>query len=107
MGEQIKLIKVALTLADCQSESAQMVLYLSTINNQKAVPRRTLEASMTKLSLVIPALNEEKFLPHLLTSLTKQTKRDFEVAVVDGSSKDRTVDTARSFCSSFRFSDCR
>lgn len=54
---------------------------------------------MTKLSLVIPALNEENFLPHLLTSLTKQTKQDFEVVVVDGSSKDRTVETARSFCS--------
>lgn len=54
---------------------------------------------MTKLSLVIPALNEEKFLPHLLTSLTKQTKQDFEVVVVDGSSKDRTVEIAQSFCS--------
>jgi len=52
---------------------------------------------MTKLSLVIPALNEENFLPHLLTSLTKQTKQDFEVVVVDGSSQDRTVETARSF----------
>jgi glycosyltransferase involved in cell wall biosynthesis len=52
---------------------------------------------MTKLSLVIPALNEEKFLPHLLTSLTKQTKQDFAVVVIDGSSKDRTVEAARSF----------
>jgi glycosyltransferase involved in cell wall biosynthesis len=54
---------------------------------------------MTKLSLVIPALNEEKFLPHLLTSLIKQTKQDFEVVVVDGSSKDRTVEVTQSFCS--------
>jgi glycosyltransferase involved in cell wall biosynthesis len=52
---------------------------------------------MTKLSLVIPALNEEKFLPNLLRSLARQTKPDFEVVVVDGSSKDNTVDTARSF----------
>ncbi len=52
---------------------------------------------MTKLSLIIPALNEEKFLPHLLTSLTKQTKQDFEVVVVDGSSKDCTVEAAQSF----------
>jgi glycosyltransferase involved in cell wall biosynthesis len=49
------------------------------------------------ISIVIPALNEEHFLPHLLTSLTKQTKSDFEVIVVDGSSTDRTVEVARSF----------
>ena len=52
---------------------------------------------MAKLSLVIPALNEEIFLPHLLTSLTKQTKQDFEVVVVDGSSRDRTVEAAQAF----------
>jgi glycosyltransferase involved in cell wall biosynthesis len=52
---------------------------------------------MHKLSLVIPALNEEKFLPNLLESLACQTRRDFEVVVVDGSSKDKTVATAGSF----------
>src|SRR5689334_16578104 len=52
---------------------------------------------MSKFSVVIPALNEEKFLPNLLASLAEQTKRDFEVIVVDGSSKDDTVAVARSF----------
>ena len=52
---------------------------------------------MSNISIVIPALNEENFLPRLLTSLTRQTKRDFEVIVVDGSSTDRTVEVARSF----------
>jgi glycosyltransferase involved in cell wall biosynthesis len=52
---------------------------------------------MTKLSLVIPALNEENFLPRLLSSLTTQTRTDFEVIVVDGSSRDETVERARSF----------
>ena len=52
---------------------------------------------MARISIVIPALNEEKFLPHLLTSLTKQTKKNFSVIVVDGSSKDRTVEIAESF----------
>jgi glycosyltransferase involved in cell wall biosynthesis len=49
------------------------------------------------ISIVIPALNEEKFLPNLLESLATQTNRDFEVVVVDGSSKDKTVEIARSF----------
>jgi len=52
---------------------------------------------MSKISIVIPTLNEEKFLPNLLASLTKQTKKDFEVVVVDGSSKDKTVELAHSF----------
>lgn len=41
-------------------------------------------------SVVIPTLNEEKYLPILLQSLVKQTLRDFEVIVVDGGSKDKT-----------------
>lgn len=52
---------------------------------------------MPKYSVVIPALNEEKFLGNILTSLVSQTFRDFEVIVVDGSSKDKTVDLAWSF----------
>jgi len=48
-------------------------------------------------SVVIPTLNEEKFLPNLLESLTRQTCRDFEVTVVDGTSHDKTVKIAKSF----------
>lgn len=48
-------------------------------------------------SVIIPTLNEEKFLPNLLTSLAIQTKRNFEVIVVDGQSTDDTVRVAGSF----------
>ena len=48
-------------------------------------------------TIVIPALNEEKYLPNLLESLSQQTWRDFEVIVVDGLSKDKTADVAKSF----------
>lgn len=41
-------------------------------------------------SIIIPTLNEEFFLPRLLTDLDKQTEKDFEVITVDGSSKDNT-----------------
>lgn len=50
-------------------------------------------------SVIIPALNEEKFLPNLLASLAAQTKRNFEVIVVDGHSKDKTVAKAREYVS--------
>jgi glycosyltransferase involved in cell wall biosynthesis len=48
-------------------------------------------------SIVIPTLNEEKLLPSLLTSLAEQTNKNFDVIVVDGSSKDKTVEAAHSF----------
>ncbi len=50
-----------------------------------------------RYSIIIPTLNEEKFLPNLLDSLARQTKKDFEVIVVDGSSRDKTVAVATSF----------
>lgn len=48
-------------------------------------------------TIVIPALNEEKFLPLLLQDLAKQTIRDFEVIVVDGGSSDKTVVKSKIF----------
>ena len=51
------------------------------------------------LSVIIPTLNEEKFLPKLLASLSQQQVKDLEVIVVDGSSKDRTVEFAKRFTS--------
>lgn len=41
-------------------------------------------------SIIIPTLNEEKYLPTVLLSLAGQTFLDFEVVVVDGSSVDDT-----------------
>jgi glycosyltransferase involved in cell wall biosynthesis len=52
---------------------------------------------MPKISIIIPALNEEKFLPLLLDSVSAQTFKDFEVIVADAGSKDKTRDIALSF----------
>lgn len=41
-------------------------------------------------SVIIPTLNEEKYLPTILASLARQTYRDFELIVVDGKSSDNT-----------------
>ncbi len=48
-------------------------------------------------SIIIPTLNEEKFLPKLLDSLSRQTNKDFEAVVVDGASRDKTVQAAHQF----------
>lgn len=50
-------------------------------------------------SIIIPTLNEEKFLPSLLEDLNNQTfaKELFEVIHVDGKSEDQTVKEAQKF----------
>ena len=45
------------------------------------------------ISIIIPALNEERSLPRTLASLHQQ-RGDFEVIVVDGGSSDRTCEIA-------------
>ncbi len=49
------------------------------------------------ISIIIPTLNEEKFLSHLLDSLVAQSDKNFEVIVVDGASGDKTVEVAQSY----------
>lgn len=48
-------------------------------------------------SIVIPTLNEAKFVPNLLRDLIKQSESNFEVIVVDGKSTDQTVKKVESF----------
>ena len=48
-------------------------------------------------SVVIPTLNEEDWLPNLLSDLKNQTYKEFEVIVVDGNSRDRTKIAAGKF----------
>jgi 4,4'-diaponeurosporenoate glycosyltransferase len=50
-----------------------------------------------RISIVIPARNEEKNLLHLLESITHQTLQPYEVIVVDDASTDRTREVAESF----------
>jgi glycosyltransferase involved in cell wall biosynthesis len=52
-------------------------------------------------SIVIPTLNEERYLPQLLLDLCRQTFRNFEVTIVDARSEDQTVLKARQFQNRF------
>ncbi len=53
-----------------------------------------METRQPRLSVVIPALEEEHWLPLLLQDLTTQDRRPDEVIVVDGGSTDRTRELA-------------
>lgn len=52
-------------------------------------------------SIVIPCLNEEKYLPLLLKNLSQQTYQNFEVFIVDGNSQDSTPSIVTSYTSAF------
>lgn len=55
-----------------------------------------------QFSILIPALNEEKYIGRLLQSLVRQTHQDFEVIVVDGKSTDKTIEVANKFKSKLK-----
>lgn len=47
------------------------------------------------LSIIIPTLNEENYLPRLLRTIKKQSFKDFEIIAADAGSKDKTVELAK------------
>jgi glycosyltransferase involved in cell wall biosynthesis len=50
-----------------------------------------------RLTIVIPAYNEEKILPKLLISIKKQRLEEIEIFVADADSTDKTKEIARKF----------
>ena len=55
-------------------------------------------------SIIIPTLNEEKFVGKLLLDLTKQKYKNFEVIVVDAYSEDKTLAEVQRFDSALTIS---
>jgi len=49
------------------------------------------------LSIIIPTLNEEKYLPLLLESIKKQDFKNYEVIIADAGSTDKTVEIAKKY----------
>jgi len=49
------------------------------------------------LSIIIPTLNEGKYLPLLLEQIKKQNFDDLEIIVADADSEDKTVEIAKNF----------
>jgi glycosyltransferase involved in cell wall biosynthesis len=49
------------------------------------------------LSIIVPTLNEEKYLPYLLEAIKKQSFKDYEIIIADAGSEDRTLEIARNF----------
>lgn len=49
-----------------------------------------------KISIIIPCLNEEKFLPNLIADLRNQSLLPDEILVIDAGSKDKTLELVKS-----------
>ncbi len=49
------------------------------------------------ISIIIPTLNEEKYLPLLLESIKNQKFNDHEVILADAGSKDKTIEIAKKY----------
>lgn len=56
-----------------------------------------MHTTQLRISLVIPAYNEERYLSGCLDSVAAQTEMPFEVIVVDNNSTDNTVKIAKSY----------
>lgn len=52
---------------------------------------------MQSVTVIIPTLNEEQYLPNLLDDLQKQTLKPNEIIVVDGNSTDKTKAVAKKY----------
>ena len=52
---------------------------------------------MTKVSIIIPTLNEEDSLIVLLNELSKFNDNIYEIIVVDGQSTDKTIEIAKKY----------
>lgn len=49
------------------------------------------------ISIIIPTLNEEKYLPIFLQQIKKQSFNDYEIIVADADSSDKTIEIAENF----------
>jgi glycosyltransferase involved in cell wall biosynthesis len=55
-----------------------------------------------KVSVIVPAYNEEKYLPKLLNALLKQDYENYEVIIVNNASTDGTADIVHTFIDSLK-----
>src|SRR5215210_2702060 len=67
------------------------------IERSAKVPRPGGRREMTTVSVIIPALNEERHIGLLLSDIERQSRRPEEVIVVDAGSGDGTVAIVEGF----------
>ncbi len=61
----------------------------------REVYEECVKSKQPKVSVIIPALNEEKYIRKTLLSIRQQSYKNIEIIVADGGSKDRTREIAK------------
>ena len=56
---------------------------------------------MSKISIIVPVYNSEKYLSKCIESILGQTERDLEIILVDDDSKDKSLDVIESYRDKF------
>ncbi|MBN1685663.1 MAG: glycosyltransferase [Spirochaetales bacterium] len=81
---------------------AHLVMYVGLIATavQGRLGERRANATALSVTVVVPARNEERLLPRLLASLDAQTRKDFQVVLVNDRSTDRTGDIMTAYAQS-------
>ncbi|MEW6221727.1 MAG: glycosyltransferase [Candidatus Hadarchaeota archaeon] len=60
---------------------------------------------MMRISVIVPTFNEGKTISRCLESIKNQTFKDYELVVVDGHSKDNTVEVAKMYTNKIIFDE--
>lgn len=93
IDEEVKLMAILLGLIVSFGLASALLLF-----RHRTIPHaKKRSQDYPTISVIIPARNEERNLPHLLESLKKQTIPLHEVIVVDDHSRDRTRSIAESY----------
>ena len=61
------------------------------------------EDGMSKVSVIMPVYNAEKYLSKAIESVLKQTYPDFELLLIN----DRSTDNSKQICAEYAKRDCR
>jgi glycosyltransferase involved in cell wall biosynthesis len=60
-----------------------------------------------RISVIVPTYNEGRTIRKCLEALRNQTFKDYEIVVVDGHSKDNTVEVAKKYADKILFDEGR